>query len=73
MINFYDTVYEKAVAESLTAQQKQGPTAAGVLKVFHETVRTRPLKRIIRIHCVHFHVMQKTCNKTAFQSHIHLN
>nr|XP_040055713.1 CD81 antigen-like isoform X1 [Gasterosteus aculeatus aculeatus] len=38
MINFYDTVYEKAVAESLTAQQKQGPTAAGVLKVFHETL-----------------------------------
>lgn len=39
MINFYDSVYDKAMAQSLTDQNKK-QAAATVLKVFHETVWT---------------------------------
>ncbi|KAM8894153.1 CD81 antigen-like isoform 2-T2 [Spinachia spinachia] len=39
MIHFYDTVYEKAFSETVSTEQKEGPTAANVLKVFHETLR----------------------------------
>ncbi|TDH16711.1 hypothetical protein EPR50_G00000790 [Perca flavescens] len=37
MINFYDSVYEKAMAQSLTENDKK-TAAASVLKVFHETL-----------------------------------
>nr|XP_046249966.1 CD81 antigen-like [Scatophagus argus] len=37
MINFYDSVYDKAMAESITDQDKR-KAAASVLKVFHETL-----------------------------------
>ncbi|XP_023148259.1 CD81 antigen-like [Amphiprion ocellaris] len=37
MINFYDSVYDKAVTQSLT-DQNQKKTVASVLKVFHETL-----------------------------------
>ncbi|KAF0043640.1 hypothetical protein F2P81_004977 [Scophthalmus maximus] len=37
MINFYDSVYDKAMAQSLTDQNKK-QAAATVLKVFHETL-----------------------------------
>ena len=37
MINFYDSVYDNAMAKSITEQNKK-QTAASVLKVFHETV-----------------------------------
>ncbi|XP_074516283.1 CD81 antigen-like [Sebastes fasciatus] len=37
MINYYNTVYEKAMVESVTEQDKT-KAAASVLKVFHETL-----------------------------------
>ncbi|XP_040892801.1 CD81 antigen-like [Toxotes jaculatrix] len=37
MINFYDSVYDKAMTQSLTDQDKK-KAAASVLKVFHETL-----------------------------------
>ncbi|KAM3624792.1 uncharacterized protein V6R79_001679 [Siganus canaliculatus] len=37
MINFYDSVYDKAMAETLTDSDKK-KAAAGVLKVFHSTL-----------------------------------
>lgn len=37
MINFYDSVYDKAMTQSLTDTDKK-KAAASVLKVFHETV-----------------------------------
>ncbi|XP_068166941.1 CD81 protein-like [Antennarius striatus] len=37
MINFYDSVYDKAVEQSITDQDKR-KAAASVLKVFHETL-----------------------------------
>uniref|UniRef100_A0A3Q3GQ09 CD81 molecule a n=1 Tax=Labrus bergylta TaxID=56723 RepID=A0A3Q3GQ09_9LABR len=37
MMNYYDSVYDKAMTQSLTDDKKQA--AASVLKVFHETVR----------------------------------
>ncbi|KAL6112633.1 cd81 [Pungitius sinensis] len=39
IINFYDTVYNKAIKEVVPVEPKQGPTATTVLKVFHETLR----------------------------------
>lgn len=38
MINFYDSVYDKAEVESLAS--KDTKAAAVVLRTFHETVRT---------------------------------
>uniref|UniRef100_A0A3B4ZV30 Tetraspanin n=1 Tax=Stegastes partitus TaxID=144197 RepID=A0A3B4ZV30_9TELE len=38
MINFYDSVYDKAVTETITDQDKK-KAVASVLKVFHETSR----------------------------------
>ncbi|XP_034040263.1 CD81 antigen-like isoform X2 [Thalassophryne amazonica] len=37
MINFYDTVYDRAMAQSLTEQEKKA-AAVPVLKAFHETL-----------------------------------
>lgn len=39
MINFYDSVYDKAMSQSLNEPDKK-KAAAAVLKVFHETVWT---------------------------------
>lgn len=48
MINYYDSVYDKAIAQSLTDQNKK-KAAASVLKVFHETVWTHIMEYIIYI------------------------
>ena len=37
MINFYDSMYDKALSETLATERKA--TAASVLRGFHETVR----------------------------------
>lgn len=37
MTNFYDTVYDKAMVQTISDQDKT-KAAASVLKVFHETV-----------------------------------
>lgn len=39
MINFYDSVYDKAVTQTFSDQEKKKAVAT-VLKVFHETVWT---------------------------------
>lgn len=36
MINFYDSVYDRAISSTITDQEKK--SAAPVLKVFHETL-----------------------------------
>ncbi|KAM4602683.1 CD81 molecule a [Polymixia lowei] len=38
MINFYDSVYDKAITESLTIDTERKQAASSVLKVFHETL-----------------------------------
>lgn len=48
MINYYDSVYDKAMTQSLTDNQKT-KAAAAVLKVFHETVWTYIRKYVINI------------------------
>lgn len=48
MINFYDSVYDKATVQSLADMDKEKTKAAvSVLKIFHETVRTHTMKRIL--------------------------
>ena len=37
MINFYDSMYDKALSETLVKEKRE--TAASVLRGFHETVR----------------------------------
>lgn len=38
MINFYDSVYDKGITQSVTTDKGKEQAAATVLKVFHETV-----------------------------------
>lgn len=45
MINFYDSVYDKAMTQSLSDQEKK-KAAASVLKIFHETVWPYSMKFI---------------------------
>lgn len=40
MINYYDSIYDKAMTQSVTADTEKKRAVASVLKVFHETVRT---------------------------------
>uniref|UniRef100_A0A3Q3MZN1 CD81 molecule a n=1 Tax=Labrus bergylta TaxID=56723 RepID=A0A3Q3MZN1_9LABR len=60
MMNYYDSVYDKAMTQSLTDDKKQA--AASVLKVFHETVRPYTVKYKERLDSVKYMFSCTNCH-----------
>lgn len=67
MISYYDTVYDKAMTQSLTEPDKK-KAAALVLKVFHETVCPQLQKhRCLRPQWLLFHTYVVSWNSNDDQ------